>query len=107
VYLEIYTVKSKKGEPKVTKPNWRITVDESTNMKITHFFKTKNGMCEPTCELIKKWKDMKIEFKCLRIDNAGEKKSLQQRCESKDWEFAITYEYTARYTTHHNHLAEL
>jgi hypothetical protein len=22
VYLDIYTVKSKKGEPKVTKPNW-------------------------------------------------------------------------------------
>jgi hypothetical protein len=61
VYLDISTVKSKKGEPKVTKPNWRIMVDESSNMKITHFFKTKNGMCEPTCELIKKWKDMKIE----------------------------------------------
>jgi hypothetical protein len=76
VYLDISSVKSKKGDPKATKPNWRIMVDESTNMKITHFFKTKNGMCETTCELIKKWKDMKIEVKCLRMDNAGENKLI-------------------------------
>jgi hypothetical protein len=78
VYLDMSTVKSEKGEPKVTNPNWKIMVDESTNMKITHFFKAKNGMCEPTCELIKKWKYMKIEVKCLRIDNAGENNFLQQ-----------------------------
>jgi hypothetical protein len=42
VYFYISTVKSKKGEHKVTKPNWRIMVDESTNMKVTHFFKAKN-----------------------------------------------------------------
>jgi hypothetical protein len=51
----------------------RIMVDKST----THFFKAKNGMCEPTCELIKKWKYMKIEVTCLRMDNAGENKLLQ------------------------------
>jgi hypothetical protein len=78
VYFNISTVKSKKGEPKVTKPNWRIMVDESTSMKITHFLKPKNGMCEPTCELINNWKDMKIEVKCLRMNNAGENKFLQQ-----------------------------
>jgi hypothetical protein len=98
VYLDISTVKSKKGDPKVTKPNWRIMLDESTNNKITHFFKTTNGMFEPTCELIKKWKDMKIEVKFLRMNNYGEKKLLQQRCESKDWQFAMTYEYASRYT---------
>jgi hypothetical protein len=47
------------------------------------------------------------EVKCLRMDDAGENKLLQQRCESKDWQFAMTYEYTARYTTQYNHLAEL
>jgi hypothetical protein len=66
-------------------------VDESTNMKITLFSKAKNGMCEPTCELIKKWKVMKIEVKFIIMHNAGENKFLQQRCESKDWQFAMTY----------------
>jgi hypothetical protein len=32
---------------------------------------------------------------------------LQQQCESKDWQFAMTYEYTARNTSQHSHLAEL
>jgi hypothetical protein len=36
---------------------------------------------------------MKIEIKILRMDNAGENKLLQQRCERKDWEFAMKYEY--------------
>jgi hypothetical protein len=66
-------------------------VDESTNMKITLFFKANNGMCEPACELVKKWKGMKIEEKCLIMNNAGENKFLQQRCESKYWQFAMTY----------------
>jgi hypothetical protein len=91
----------------MTKNNWRIMADESTNLKISHFYTKKDGMCEPTCELIKKLKDMKIEIKILRMDNAGENKLLQQRCESADWQFAMKDEYTGRYTPQHNHLAEL
>jgi hypothetical protein len=72
-----------KGEPKVTKPNWRIMVDENTNMKITHFFKAKNGMCEPTCELINKFKDMKTEVKCLRMDSTGGKKICNNDVEAE------------------------
>jgi hypothetical protein len=45
VYLDISTVKDKKGEPKITKNNWRIMVDESTNLKISHFYAKKDGMC--------------------------------------------------------------
>jgi hypothetical protein len=107
MYLDISTVKDKKGEPKITKNNWRIMVDESTNLKISHFYEKKDGICEPTCELIKKLKDMNIEIKILRMDNAGKNKLLQQRCESKDWQFAMKYEYTGRDTPHHNQLAEL
>jgi hypothetical protein len=64
-------------------------------------------MCEPTCELIKKLKDMDIEIKIIRMDNAGEKKLLQQRCESKDWQFAMKYEYTGIDTPQHNRMDEL
>jgi hypothetical protein len=84
VYLDISTVKDKKGEPRITNSNWRIMVDESTNLKISHFYAKKDGMCEPTCELINKLKDMEIEINILRMDNAGENKLLQQRGEIKD-----------------------
>jgi hypothetical protein len=89
MYLEISSVKDKKGEPKITENNWIIMVDESTNLKISHFYAKKVGMCEPTCKLIKKLKDMEIKIKILRMDNYDENKPLQQRCESKDWQFAI------------------
>jgi hypothetical protein len=83
-------------------------VDESTNLKISHFYAKKDRMCEPTCELIKNLKDMEIEIKILRMDNAGEEKLLQQRYEIKDWQFAMKYEYTGRDTPQHNHnMAEL
>jgi hypothetical protein len=107
MYLDISTAKDKKGEPKITKNNWRIMVDKSTKLKISHFYAKKDGVCETTCELIKKLKEMEIEIKILRMNNAGENKLLQQRCESKDWQFAMKYEYTGRYTPHHNHMAEL
>jgi hypothetical protein len=106
MYLDSSTVKDKKGEPNITKINWRIMVDESTNLKISQFYAKKDGICEPTCELIKNLKDMEIEIKILRMDNAGENKLLQQICESKDWQFAMKYEYTGRDTPQHNHMAE-
>jgi hypothetical protein len=109
IWLEkdISTVKDKKGEPKITKNNCIIMVDESTNLKISHFYPKKEGMCETNCEMIKKFKDMEVEIKILRMDNAGENKLLQQKCESKDWQFAMKYEYTGRDTLQHNHMAEL
>jgi hypothetical protein len=55
-------------------------------------------MCEPTCELIEKLKDMEIEIKIIRMDNDGEKKLLQHICESKDWKLVMQYEYTGRDT---------
>jgi hypothetical protein len=76
MYLDISTVKDKKGEPKITKNNWRIMLDESINLKISHFYAKKDAMCERTCELIKKLKDMEIEVKILRMDNAGENRLL-------------------------------
>jgi hypothetical protein len=103
VYLEISTAKDKKGEPNITKNNWRIMMDDSNNLKISHFYAKKDGMCE----LIKKLKDMEIEINIPRMDNPGENKLLQQRCESKDWQFAMKYEYTGRNTPQHNHKTEL
>jgi hypothetical protein len=38
-------------------------LDESTNLKISHFYANKDGMVEPTCELIKKLKIWKLKSK--------------------------------------------
>ena len=49
IFLDISLVRAKKNmKIVVTKPNWRIMVDERTQMKWSHFFKTKKGMVEPT-----------------------------------------------------------
>jgi hypothetical protein len=64
-------------------------------------------MVEPTCELIKQLKDKNLEIKFLRMDNAEENQLLEARCKSKDWQLGIEFDYTARATPQHNHMAEL
>jgi hypothetical protein len=71
------------------------------------FFKKKDEMVEPNCELIKQLKDKNLEIKFMRVDNAGENQHLEARCKSKDWKFDIVFEYTARAKPQHNHMAEL
>jgi hypothetical protein len=108
VFLDIATIKKPEGESgSVYKPNWRIVVDERTQMKFSDFFVSKSGMAEPTCELFQRWKDVGREVRYLRVDNTGENKLLQSCCESADWKFWIQPEYTASYTPQQNHLAEL
>eukprot|EP00957_Ditylum_brightwellii_P117036 8927398-Ditylum_brightwellii.AAC.2 len=46
-------------------------------------------------------------MKFVQCDNTGKNKSLEMRAQSSDWQFAITFEYTARDTPQQNHLAEL
>jgi len=46
-------------------------------------------------------------LKILRIDNAGENRKLQARCESSNWKLEITYEYTARDTPQQDSLVKV
>ncbi|MGH7955289.1 MAG: reverse transcriptase domain-containing protein [Gloeomargaritales cyanobacterium] len=107
LFLDISTIKSKDDDIKPTKSNWRVMVDERTNLKFSNFFESKDGMVEPTCEQLGKWKNAGLKVKYIRLDNAGENKKLAQRTESSDWQLGITYEFTARDTPQQNHLAEL
>ena len=107
VYLDISSVKKKKGFPMPTKPHWRIIVDEHTGKKHSHFFPTKDAMVEPTCELLYGWADAGKPVKAIRMDNAGENKLLAKRLKSSDWKLNPAIEYTARNTPQHNHLAEV
>ena len=91
----------------VYKPNWRLLEDEQTEMKFTEFFNTKNGMVEPTCELINAWKNQGKPVQVIRCDNAGENQKLQKRLKSADWKLSnIKFEYTGRHTPQQNYLVE-
>ena len=107
IFLEIATLKSMPNGPTVTKPNWRIMVDERTQLKFSNFLDTKNGMIEPTCEQFQKWSQHGIPVKYVRCDNAGENMKLKTRCASADWKLGIEFEFTGRATPQRNHLAEL
>jgi hypothetical protein len=107
MFLDLASFKPPKKGLAIPKPNWRSMVDEFTNFKITHFFKKKDEVVESTCELIKQLKDKNLEIKFLRMDNTGENQLLEARCKSKDWQFGFEFEYTARATPQHNHMAEL
>lgn len=107
IYLDISTIKAKKNGPKVTKPNWRIMVDEHSTMKFSDFYSTKDGMVEPTCATLNKWKQDGHGAKFIRLDDAGENKLLQKRADGKDWKLNVKFEFTGRNTPQRNHLAEL
>ena len=107
VFLDISSVKHVTGQPKTIKPNWRIIVDERTQLKFSDFFDTKNGMIEPTCVQLSKWKRSGKIVTHLRLDNAGENVKLKERCESSDWKLDIKFEFTARDTPQQNSLAEV
>ena len=108
VFLDISTGKAKKNmNYKVTKPNWRIIVEEKTQMKWSQFYRTKNGMVEPTCAMFNRWKQAGKPVKYLRMDNAGENKALEERLNGAQWKLNVEAEYTAANTPQQNHLAEI
>ena len=67
IFLDISTVKKPKDLPAVIRPNWRIMVDERTQMKFSAFFEKKNAMVEPTCVQLNKWKDANKMVKYIRM----------------------------------------
>ena len=61
IYLDISTIKKPKNDnsiKRINQANWRLMIDEKTQLKFTDFYQTKNGMIEPpTCAIFQKWKD--------------------------------------------------
>ncbi|KAL7577787.1 hypothetical protein ACA910_010543 [Epithemia clementina (nom. ined.)] len=107
-YLDIASIRKKKGMPIPLKPNWCIlVVDQDIQIKFSGFYKTKDEMVEPTCEMLHKWQQSNKNVTHLRMDNAGENKKLKERCESKDWKLNVECKFTARDTPQQNSLAEV
>ena len=79
-YLDISTVRKAENMPVPPNPNWRIIVlGTNVQLKFSHFFKSKNNMVEPTCELLHRWGQAGVLIKKLRMDNAGENIALEKR----------------------------
>ena len=107
-YLDISTVKKTDNMPAPPNPNWRIIVlGTKVQLKFSHFFKSKNDMIEPTCELMHRWGQAGIVIKKLRMDNAGENIALEKRLKSESWKNPVEVEYTAQDTPQQNSMAEV
>ncbi len=76
-------------------------------LKFVHFFETKDGMVEPTCELFSRWKRAGYGVDIVCLDNAGENLALQSQSNSATWQLGIEFEFTACDTPQQNSLAEV
>jgi hypothetical protein len=108
LFLDITSMTGEKDGIKPNeKKNWRILVDERTQMKFSLFSATKDGMVVPTLEHIGRMNKNGMTVKYIRLDNAGENVKLQKVSNSKDYKMNLKFEFTARNTPQQNHLSEL
>ena len=64
-------------------------MDRFIEMKFSNFYNTNNGMIEPTCERLDKWKQNVQSIKFVTYDNAGEKTKLKKASNSKAWKLNL------------------
>ena len=108
VHVDLSSVKAPKVlNVTITKPHWRLLVDERTEMKWSDFYATKDEMVEPTCEKFERWKAAGMPVKNVRCDNGGENVKLEKRCNGVDWKLNVAFEYTARDTPQQNSIVEV
>ena len=106
--IDLSTIKAPKdSEILVSKPNWRMIADKRTGIKFSGFYETKNGMVEPTCQLIDKWKQEGNEVKKIRCDNGGENIGLKSELSGSKWKLNPDFEFTARDTPQQNSRVEV
>ena len=109
ILLDISTIKKPNGNPKVktvVRGNWRLIVDEATGYKTTDFYAKKSDMVESTCDKFNRWKQQSKPVKVVRCDNAGENYKLEERCNDKEYNLNVKFEFTARNTPQQNSKAE-
>ena len=96
-YLDISMMKKNEKYPITTNPNWRmIVVGTKLQLKFSHFYKSKDAMVEPTCELLHLWMQNGQKIHKLHMGNAGESKKLELRLKSVPWENPVVIKYIAR-----------
>ena len=87
MFIDLSTIKKPQSFQeikKLTKPIWRLMVDDFTGKAFSGFYDTKDGMVEPTCEQFNEWEKNNLPVKTIRCDNGCENILLQKRMKSKD-----------------------
>ena len=81
IHVDLLSVKAPKLlNVMVTKPYWRMLVDEQTEMKWSDFYATKDEMIKPNCKTFEHWKAAGIPVKNVRCDNGGKNVKLEKQC---------------------------
>ena len=69
IFFDISTVKKSSTITTIkalTKPNWRLVVDDFSELPFGDFFETKDDMVEPTCEIFHLWEQAGKPVKVIR-----------------------------------------
>ena len=107
VFRYISSVKKKTNVKMTTRPWWRMIVDGFSGLKKSNCFATKNGMVEPKCEFLHKLWENGFPVKKLRMDGAGENKTLEKQLNGSKWQMAVNVEWTPRDTPQFNAKVEV
>ena len=104
---DISTIRKKHDNKSYVRPNWFMLIDAASGMKFSSFWNTKAAFIETTCETLHRWLKRGIPIKFIRVDNAGENKLWEARCQSAAWKFPFKFEYTAARTPQQNSKVEV
>ena len=80
---------------------WLLIIDDATDYCWSYFLRTKKQLSQKVRNLFKEMKSRyKKNVKCIRLDNAGENKKLEQDCRNDG--LGIKFEWTASRTPQQN-----
>jgi hypothetical protein len=84
IHLGISSVRNHDYEDSMSKPYWQIIVNKRTQMTFSDFFTSKNGMVEPTCQLVQNLRNTGKDIRIIRCNNGGENKALENRVKKSE-----------------------
>lgn len=103
LYIDISLIKSKSAGGK---KHWLLVVDEATDMKFSIFMKKKSHLPGEMMKLLEELRVKGKPVRFIRLDNAGENKSFQERAKKNKHTCEIQFEFTAPGTPQQNGVVE-
>jgi hypothetical protein len=99
LFIDITSIKDKSiGGSKF----WLVIVDDATNLTWSMFLKQKNHTAKHLLPLLLQFRGIELPVKCIRCDNAGENKTLENKCKNHAQLCNIQFEYTPRDSPQYN-----
>ena len=82
ILINMFTLRELKNcesVTKTTKSNWRLIVDDFTDVLFSGYYDRKDGMVEPTCEQFNLWKKVEKCVDVLDVIMVGEMSSFRNK----------------------------